>query len=86
MGAHESVLQIDAKLEADPDNQDLLFKKAGCLRELFHFEEALKILDRLIQGDEGVGRYYYERALVYRDQKAYEKALSDLDTVVGLEF
>ena len=47
-----------------------------------HADDALMLLNALIQEDSSSARYHYQRSLIYSSQKKYAEALSDLSSAI----
>ncbi|WP_457208903.1 hypothetical protein, partial [Nocardioides sp. P5_C9_2] len=81
---------IDDLVELGEDDSNVYFRKAGCLRKLGHFAEAMKAVDRAVSllppGENLVHQdYVRERELIRASRSLHEELRQALSKVATLE-
>jgi tetratricopeptide (TPR) repeat protein/S1-C subfamily serine protease len=80
----ESLAVIDKAIALKPDNPSLYNDRAGLLVKFKRYLEAEKVYTKAIEL-EPRSIFYYNRSLIYGNQKQWDKALLDLDRAIGLK-
>jgi tetratricopeptide (TPR) repeat protein len=84
LGSHERIHLVNKQLQEDPNNKELLAKRAYLLRSMGHPDEALSELSKLIEKYPAHRPFYFQRALTYKELEAYDQAEADLTQVIQL--
>lgn len=84
IGSHEEIGLINEKLKTDPDNKELLLKRAYLFRLIGHHKDVLNELNRLIKKYPKYAPFYFERAHTHKEMSDYAQAETDFTQVIQL--
>ncbi len=84
IGSHEEIGLINEKLKQDPNNKELLLKRAYLFRLIGHHKDVLNELNRLIKKYPKYAPFYFERARTHKEMSDYAQAETDFTQVIQL--
>ncbi|NJM62558.1 MAG: tetratricopeptide repeat protein [Oscillatoriales cyanobacterium RU_3_3] len=83
--AEEAISSYDRALELQPDDADILDRRAYALLTLGRYDEAMADWDKVLEIDPNYANAYYNKACYFALQDRVELALENLRRAIQLE-